>query len=172
MCKIFKNAVYQIRYIDRYVPYIPYRHLKFLTKLFKPTFWNKAVPNINLYWKSIFSFNILCLSKHIYLMSRIFNYVHILEFCVQPLTRFLLIRSFHGKMVNSECFLIYMQKNSKYNFSLLSVNGQFQWKDPLSIERLLSDEERSIRDVARKYAKDNLMPRVVQCFRHESMNLF
>lgn len=45
--------------------------------------------------------------------------------------------------------------------------AKFNWLDPLCFEALLSEDERLIRDTARAYAKNKLMPRVVQDFRHE-----
>jgi glutaryl-CoA dehydrogenase len=43
----------------------------------------------------------------------------------------------------------------------------FTWEDPLLIEAQLTDEERMVRDSARAYAQDKLMPRVVEANRHE-----
>jgi glutaryl-CoA dehydrogenase len=43
----------------------------------------------------------------------------------------------------------------------------FSWEDPLLLEALLTDEERIVRDSARAYAQDKLMPRVVEANRHE-----
>ncbi|MBV9648123.1 MAG: acyl-CoA dehydrogenase [Candidatus Eremiobacteraeota bacterium] len=43
----------------------------------------------------------------------------------------------------------------------------FRWDDPLDFESLLSDEERSIRDTARAYAQDKLMPRILEANRKE-----
>ena len=43
----------------------------------------------------------------------------------------------------------------------------FDWQDPLSLETQLSDEERMIRDAARGYAQDKLMPRVISANREE-----
>ena len=45
--------------------------------------------------------------------------------------------------------------------------GSFDWKDPFLLEQQLSEEERSIRDVARAYAQDKLAPRVREAFRKE-----
>jgi glutaryl-CoA dehydrogenase len=42
-----------------------------------------------------------------------------------------------------------------------------RWDDPLLIEDQLSEEERAIRDVARGYAQDRLLPRVIDAFREE-----
>ena len=43
----------------------------------------------------------------------------------------------------------------------------FRWEDPLDLEARLSDEERMIRDAARAYAQDKLLPRVVSAFADE-----
>jgi len=43
----------------------------------------------------------------------------------------------------------------------------FKWEDPLLLEEQLTQEERMIRDSARDYAQEKLMPRVVEANRHE-----
>jgi glutaryl-CoA dehydrogenase len=43
----------------------------------------------------------------------------------------------------------------------------FQWDDPLLLEEQLSDEERMVRDSARAYCQERLMPRVLEAHRHE-----
>ncbi len=43
----------------------------------------------------------------------------------------------------------------------------FQWDDPLLLESQLTDEERMIRDAARGYAQDKLMPRILMANREE-----
>jgi glutaryl-CoA dehydrogenase len=49
--------------------------------------------------------------------------------------------------------------------------ARFQWDDPLLLDRQLSDEERMVRDAARRYAQDRLAPRVLEAFRHERSDL-
>ena len=44
---------------------------------------------------------------------------------------------------------------------------EFQWDDPLFLDAQLSEEERLVRDTARNYAQDKLMPRIVEANRHE-----
>ncbi len=44
---------------------------------------------------------------------------------------------------------------------------KFDWQDPLLLESQLTDEERMIRDSARGYAQDKLMPRVIMANREE-----
>lgn len=43
----------------------------------------------------------------------------------------------------------------------------FNWEDPLSLDSLLSEEERMIRDSARQYCQEKLMPRVLMANRDE-----
>ena len=42
----------------------------------------------------------------------------------------------------------------------------FQWDDPLLLEEELTEDERLIRDTARHYAQDRLMPRILEANRH------
>ena len=44
---------------------------------------------------------------------------------------------------------------------------QFEWLDPLLLDQQLSDTERMVRDAARAYAQDRLLPRAQEAFRHE-----
>jgi glutaryl-CoA dehydrogenase len=46
----------------------------------------------------------------------------------------------------------------------------FDWEDPLFLEDQLSEDERMVRDTARQYAQDRLMPRVLEAFRHEKFD--
>ena len=43
----------------------------------------------------------------------------------------------------------------------------FNWEDPLLLDEQLTDDERIVRDSARAYAQDKLMPRAVEANRHE-----
>ncbi|MFO0101320.1 MAG: acyl-CoA dehydrogenase [Betaproteobacteria bacterium] len=54
---------------------------------------------------------------------------------------------------------------------LLSPAARFQWDDPLLLEQQLTDDERMVRDAARRYAQDKLAPRILEAFRHEQTNL-
>ena len=47
---------------------------------------------------------------------------------------------------------------------------QFQWDDPFFLDAQLTDDERMVRDAASAFAKDVLMPRVIQDFREESFD--
>jgi glutaryl-CoA dehydrogenase len=44
----------------------------------------------------------------------------------------------------------------------------FRWDDPLLLDAQISDEERMVRDAARKYVQERLAPRVLEAFRHEA----
>jgi len=46
----------------------------------------------------------------------------------------------------------------------------FKWEDPLLLDDQLSDEERMIRDSARAYAQEKLLPRVIEANRHEKFH--
>ncbi len=45
--------------------------------------------------------------------------------------------------------------------------AKLQWDDPLLLDDLLTDDERMIRDTARAYAQDRLLPRVIEAYREE-----
>jgi glutaryl-CoA dehydrogenase len=45
--------------------------------------------------------------------------------------------------------------------------AEFNWEDPLDLESQLSEDERMIRDTARAFCADKLMPRVQKAFREE-----
>ncbi|WP_420141928.1 acyl-CoA dehydrogenase [Sphingomonas sp.] len=49
----------------------------------------------------------------------------------------------------------------------MGAGGAFQWDDPLLLEDQLGDEERMIRDTARAYAQDRLMPRIREAYARE-----
>ncbi|MCH8196560.1 MAG: acyl-CoA dehydrogenase, partial [Proteobacteria bacterium] len=43
----------------------------------------------------------------------------------------------------------------------------FSWEDPFLFDEQLTEEERLIRDTARQFADDKLMPRIVEANRNE-----
>ena len=55
--------------------------------------------------------------------------------------------------------------------SVTLTGGRFEWQDPLLIEQELTDEERLIRDTARAYAQDKLMPRILLANRNETFDI-
>ena len=50
------------------------------------------------------------------------------------------------------------------------TKASFQWDDPLLLEEQLSNEERMVRDAARAYCQEKLMPRVRDANRHETFD--
>jgi glutaryl-CoA dehydrogenase len=46
-------------------------------------------------------------------------------------------------------------------------DAPFNWEDPLDLEGELAEDERMVRDTARSYAQDKLLPRVIEANRHE-----
>ena len=44
----------------------------------------------------------------------------------------------------------------------------FKWDDPLLLDAQLTEEERMVREAAMAYARDKLMPRIKDAFRHET----
>ncbi|MCI5105682.1 MAG: acyl-CoA dehydrogenase [Pseudomonadales bacterium] len=45
----------------------------------------------------------------------------------------------------------------------------FDWKDPFRLEEQLTEEERLVRDTARQYAREKLLPRVREAYRNETV---
>jgi glutaryl-CoA dehydrogenase len=46
-------------------------------------------------------------------------------------------------------------------------SAEFDWEDPLDLEGQLTEDERMVRDTARGYAQDKLMPRILAAYREE-----
>jgi len=46
----------------------------------------------------------------------------------------------------------------------------FQWDDPFLLDQQLSDEERMVRDSARRFAEDVLLPRIIEDYREEGFD--
>lgn len=51
--------------------------------------------------------------------------------------------------------------------SVRSDNVPFNWQDPFLMEEQLSEEERLVRDTAKQYAQEKLLPRVREAYRKE-----
>jgi glutaryl-CoA dehydrogenase len=49
-------------------------------------------------------------------------------------------------------------------------DAHFNWEDPLDLEGELTEEERMVRDTARGYSQDKLMPRVIEAYRDEKID--
>ena len=54
--------------------------------------------------------------------------------------------------------------------SVTLIGGKFRWDDPFLIDDQLTDDERMIRDTARQYAQEKLMPRVRDWNRQETFD--
>lgn len=52
----------------------------------------------------------------------------------------------------------------------VEARAHFDWEDPFLLEEQLTEEERMIRDTARGYCQDKLMPRVLEANRHENFD--
>jgi len=50
---------------------------------------------------------------------------------------------------------------------MAKTESRFNWSDPFLLDQQLSTEERLVRDTARAYCQDKLVPRVLESFRHE-----
>lgn len=50
------------------------------------------------------------------------------------------------------------------------ATAPFEWDDPFDLNGQLREEERMIRDVARDYCQDRLMPRILEANRHETFD--
>lgn len=48
--------------------------------------------------------------------------------------------------------------------------GRFDWSDPFALDAQLTDEERMVRDAARGYARERLLPRVTKAFLDEDFD--
>lgn len=87
--------------------------------------------------------------------------------CVLPLqmslTRAVLLRSaWPGGGVRAVTAAVWSVKRRS-----ASSFAKYNWEDPLHLEGSLTEEEREIRDMARGYCQEKLMPRVVEAHRHE-----
>ncbi len=51
-----------------------------------------------------------------------------------------------------------------------AASAKFTWEDPFLLDEQLTEDERLMRDSARAYCQDKLMPRVLQAFRHETFD--
>ncbi|KAK9623351.1 hypothetical protein V6Z94_004264 [Aspergillus fumigatus] len=54
-----------------------------------------------------------------------------------------------------------------HNTSVRAYSTVFNWEDPLAASELYTDEELAIRDTARQYCQERLLPRVLDAYRNE-----
>jgi glutaryl-CoA dehydrogenase len=50
----------------------------------------------------------------------------------------------------------------------VAAKPMFHWDDPLLLDEQLNEDERMVRDAARRFAAERLLPRVREAFRHET----
>ena len=66
-----------------------------------------------------------------------------------------------------------INKNKRIYHELKHANiarskpANFNWEDPFLLEDQLTEEERMIRDTAKAYCQDKLMPRIIEANRNE-----
>ncbi|ORY93090.1 glutaryl-CoA dehydrogenase [Syncephalastrum racemosum] len=48
--------------------------------------------------------------------------------------------------------------------------AKYNWQDPLNLDKLLTDEERMVRDAAHDYCQGQLQPRVLEAYRNEKFD--
>lgn len=67
---------------------------------------------------------------------------------------------------------IVLPRQLSHSAKLLAATStnQFNWRDVLNMESLLTDEEIQIRDQTRSYCQDKLMPRILLANRHEKFD--
>mgnify|MGYP001352885080 CR=1 FL=1 len=53
---------------------------------------------------------------------------------------------------------------------IAASRAAFDWADPFLLEDQLTEDERMVRDTARAYAQDKLMPRILEANRHETFD--
>jgi hypothetical protein len=63
--------------------------------------------------------------------------------------------------------------NDKFDFKImisysLMIATQFDWRDALNLDSLLTEDEIILRDQFRSYCQEKLMPRIVMSNRNES----
>ena len=59
---------------------------------------------------------------------------------------------------------------SKSKSHAVLKDADFNWEDPLDLDGDLTEEERMVRDTARGYAQDKLMPKVIAAYRNETVD--
>jgi glutaryl-CoA dehydrogenase len=60
-----------------------------------------------------------------------------------------------------------MTDTAQRDYKAGAARAAFDWADPFDLEGQLSEDERLVRDTARDYAQDKLMPRILMAYREE-----
>ena len=66
---------------------------------------------------------------------------------------------------------IKVSKVSKNRQAEKTKKVNFHWQDPLLLDSMLSEEERMLRDTAKQYCQEKLMPRILLANRHEKFDV-
>src|SRR5690349_19159093 len=71
-------------------------------------------------------------------------------------------------LTGCQCNVRYLIQSPNTLFSEATMaKATFKWDDPFLFNDQLTDEEHMIRDTARKYCQDKLMPRILEANRKE-----
>ena len=65
----------------------------------------------------------------------------------------------------------YVEPDASVLASAAMKGGTFNWEDALCLNEFLSEDEIAIRDTARAFAEDKLMPRILEANRHETFDV-
>ncbi len=65
----------------------------------------------------------------------------------------------------------YVEPDASVLASAAMKGGSFNWEDALCLNELLSEDEIAIRDTARAFAEDKLMPRILEANRNETFDI-
>src|SRR5688500_9012142 len=80
------------------------------------------------------------------------------------------IKSAPGVRFTSLYFRALIVSGDPMTAPIPTTKPAFVWEDPLLLEDQLSDDERMIRDSARVYCQEKLLPRVMEANRHEKFD--
>ena len=70
-------------------------------------------------------------------------------------------------MINRALFLA---TASRREFATGTKLAKFDFQDPLQIEDLFTEEEKMVRDSARQFAQEKLMPRIIKAYNEEKFD--
>ena len=77
------------------------------------------------------------------------------------------LKPFARKVITAAHERALVARRPEPSMSASKKPAAFQWDDPFLFERQLTEDERMIRDAARAYAQDRLLPRVLEAYAHE-----
>ena len=71
-------------------------------------------------------------------------------------------------MINRALFLA---TAARRDFASGTKLAKFDFQDPLQIEDLFTEDEKMVRDAARQFAQEKLMPRVLKAYNEEKFDI-